>query len=80
MFKWLWRAGRTDRARAPAPRDPVADAVVRMDSLGRLSEDDLEDGPPAEPAPEYIERTTEPSAEKWEHEREIRREKEAGEF
>ena len=78
MLKWLSRRTRTDKPEAAASRDPVADAVLSVDSLGRLSEDLLEGGPAPEPAPEYIPQATEPSAEAWEHEREARDQLEEG--
>ena len=79
MFKWLSRAGRSDKPEASASRDPVADAMMNVEMLGRLPEDLLEGGEPREPAPEYIEQATEPSAGAWEHEREARSEKEQAE-
>ena len=72
MFKWLSRGARTEKPAASAPRDPVADAVLSVDTLGRLPGGILEGGSPPEPAPEYIQDATEPSAEAWEHEREAR--------
>ena len=79
MFKWLSRGRGTDKPERTASRDPVADALLSVDSLGRLSEDLLEGGPAPEPSPDYIEQATEPSAEAWEHERQAREEKEKGE-
>ena len=72
VFKWLSRRGREEKPQATASRDRVADAVVEFDSLGRLSEEDLEGGATPGPAPEYIQEATEPSPEAWEHEREAR--------
>jgi hypothetical protein len=79
MFKWLSRGARTQEAERSPSRDPVADAFLSVDSLGRLPEDLLEGGPAPEPAPEYIAEATEPSEEAWEHEREARSEQEPGE-
>jgi hypothetical protein len=79
MFKWFSRSARTQRAERPQSRDPVADAILSADSLGRLSEDLLEGGPAPEPPAEYIEASTEPSEEAWEHEREARKAQEPGE-
>jgi hypothetical protein len=76
MFKWLSRRGRTDDEQAPVSRDPVADAGFYAATLGRLPADLVEGGPAPEPAPEYIEDATEPSADAWEHEREVRRKQE----
>jgi len=70
MFKWLSRGARGEKA--SASRDPVADALLSVDTLGRLPGDLGEGGPPTEPAPEYIQDATQPSAEAWEHEREAR--------
>lgn len=79
MFKWLSRRGRNDRPEATASRDLLADAVLSAESLGRLSEADLEGGPAPEPASEYVQEATEASPEAWEHEREARRQQdEAG--
>jgi hypothetical protein len=72
MFKWLSRGGRIEEPEASASRDPVADALLSVDTLGRLPGDLAEGGQPPEPAPEYIQDGTEPSAEAWEHEREAR--------
>jgi hypothetical protein len=79
MFKWLSRSARSQRAERPTSRDPVADALLSVDSLGRLSEDQLEGGPAPEAPSEYIAEATEPSEEAWEHEREARRAQEPGE-
>jgi hypothetical protein len=72
MFKWLSRGARIEEPEASASRDPVADALLSVDTLGRLPGDLPEGGQPPEPAPEYIQDATEPSAEAWEHEREAR--------
>jgi transcriptional regulator of nitric oxide reductase len=72
MFKWLSRGARTEKPEASASRDPVADAVLSVDALGRLPEDLLGGGQPPEPAPEYIQDAAEPSAAAWQHEREAR--------
>ena len=74
MFKWLARAGRSEKPEASVSRDPVADAVLSVDTLGRLPGDLLEGVP--EPAPEYVEQATEPAPEAWQHEREARAEQE----
>jgi hypothetical protein len=72
MFRWLSRGGRREKLAASASRDPVADALLSVDTLGRLPEDLVEGGPPAEPAPEYIQDATTPSADAWKQEREAR--------
>ena len=79
MFKWFSRGARTEKAERAPSRDLVADAILSAESLGRLSPDLLEGGQVPEPAPEYIEKAAEPSEDAWEHEREARREQEAGE-
>jgi hypothetical protein len=72
MFKWLSRGARTENPEASASVDPVADAVLSVDTLGRPPGDPLEGGPHTGPAPEYIQDATTPSAEAWKHEREAR--------
>jgi hypothetical protein len=73
VFKWLSRSARNERSEASVPRDPVADAIVSVDTLGRLSGDLVEGAaPPSEPGSEYIEKAADPTAEAWEHEREAR--------
>ena len=79
MFKWLSRAGRTEKPAASASRDPVADGLLNIAALGRLPADLLEGGPAPEPAPQYIQEATEPPAEAWEHEREARKDQEEAE-
>jgi hypothetical protein len=79
MFTWLSRALQSLKPSGSVSRDPVADAVFSVDSLGRLPEDLLEGGPAAEPKPEYVEKATEPSEEEWAHEREARKEQEEAE-
>ncbi len=72
MFKWLSSRVRTQQPGASVPRDPVADALLNVATLGRLPGDLLEGGAPPEPAPEYVQEATQPSAEAWEHERDAR--------
>ena len=54
---------------------------MEFDSGGRLPDGVLEGRATPDPAPEYIQEATEPSAEAWEREREARRriEQERGE-
>jgi hypothetical protein len=78
MFKWFSRGARTEKAEREPSRDPLADAILSVDSLGRVPADLGEGGPAREPSPEYIEDATEPSEAAWEHEREARREQEPG--
>ena len=81
MFKWLSRGARGDKPEPRVSHDHVADAVIELGSSGRLSEELLDGGATPDPAPEYIQEATEPSAEAWEREREARRqiEQERGE-
>ena len=74
MFKRLRRGARTQNPEASASRDPIADGLLNVTALGRLPDGLLEGGQASDPAPEYIQEATEPSAEAWDHEREARRE------
>lgn len=78
MFKWLSRRGRAEELERPVSRDLLADAFLSTESLGRLPENLVEGGPAPQPPSDYIETTTEPSEQDWEHEREARRAQEEG--
>ncbi len=75
MFRWL-RGARGERPQPVVSRDPVADALLVEDTLGRAPADLGEGGPATEPAPEYVPEATEAPAQAWEQEREARREQE----
>ncbi len=73
MFKWLSRGARGEKPEPRVSHDHLADAVVEFGSAGRLPVGALEADAP-DPAPEYIQEASEPSAEAWEREREARNE------
>jgi len=77
VFKWL-RGLRSEKPEDRVSRDPVADALLSADTLGRPPADLVEGDPVREPAPEYIPEAADAPEEAWEHEREARREQEQG--